>query len=102
MSDVAAVHRALIERVLEGEGTAPRTLRQAAFENAGLPVPLDALITKVALNASTVTDDDVARVRAAGFTEDQIFELVVCAAIGQATRQYESARAALAAALAGG
>jgi len=35
---------------------------------------------------------------AAGFSEDQIFEVVVCAAIGQATRQRDAALAALAAA----
>jgi hypothetical protein len=34
-------------------------------------------------------------VRAAGLSEDQIFEIALCAAIGQATRQYESALAAL-------
>ncbi len=30
-----------------------------------------------------------------GLSEDQLFELVVCAAIGQAVRQYASAHAAL-------
>jgi hypothetical protein len=35
-------------------------------------------------------------VEASGLGEDQIFELVVCAAIGQATRQYQSALGALA------
>jgi len=35
-----------------------------------------------------------------GLSEDQIFELVVCAAIGQATRQYQSALGALAEAVA--
>jgi alkylhydroperoxidase/carboxymuconolactone decarboxylase family protein YurZ len=34
-------------------------------------------------------------VRASGLTEDEVFELVVCAAVGQATRQYEAALAAL-------
>jgi len=43
-----------------------------------------------------VTDDDIAAVRAAGLTEDQIFEIVVCAAIGQANRQYTSALASVA------
>ena len=31
-----------------------------------------------------MTDEDVAAVRAAGLSEDQIFEIVVCAAVGQA------------------
>jgi AhpD family alkylhydroperoxidase len=32
---------------------------------------------------------------ASGLSEDQIFEIVVCAAVGQATRQYDAALAAL-------
>lgn len=31
-------------------------------------------------------------------SEDQLFELIICAAVGQATRQFESASAALEAA----
>jgi alkylhydroperoxidase family enzyme len=70
----------------------------AAFNNAGLTEPLSALIQKVAKHAYRVTDDDIAAARASGVSEDQIFELVVCAAIGQATRQYDVAVAALEAA----
>ena len=40
-------------------------------------------------------DFDIGTLRKAGLSEDQIYELVVCAAIGQATRQYESALEAL-------
>ena len=69
--------------------------RRAAFDNAGLSEPLRTLVDKVAHHADAVTDHDVAAVRATGLSEDQIFEIVVCAAIGQADRQYTSARAAL-------
>jgi alkylhydroperoxidase family enzyme len=54
------------------------------------------LIDKVAYHAYSVTDEDVAAVRTAGLSEDQIFEIVVCAAVGQASRQYENGLAALA------
>jgi hypothetical protein len=37
-------------------------------------------------------------VKASGLSEDQIFEIVVCAAIGQAVRQHDTALAALEAA----
>jgi alkylhydroperoxidase family enzyme len=57
------------------------------------------LIDKVARHAYKVTDEDIAAARASGFSEDQIFEIVVCAAIGQATRQYDAALAALAEAM---
>ncbi len=39
--------------------------------------------------------------KASGESEDQIFELVMCAAIGQATRQYETALEALTEAMTG-
>ena len=95
MSDIPQLHRALIARVLDGDGKAPTELRRAAFDNAGLGEPTRTLIDKVAHHAYWVTDEDVAAVRTAGLTEDQIFEIVVCAAIGQACRQYENALAAL-------
>ena len=98
MSDITQLHRALIARVLDGNGKAPTELRRAAFDNAGLDEPMRTLIQKVAHHADRVTDEDVAAVRAAGMSEDQIFEIVVCAAIGQASRQYQTALAALASA----
>jgi len=59
--------------------------------------PLHRLISKVAERPTQITDEDIAAVKGSGVSEDQIFELVVCAAIGQATRQYQSALEALAA-----
>jgi alkylhydroperoxidase/carboxymuconolactone decarboxylase family protein YurZ len=56
------------------------------------------LIDKVARYAYKVTDADITVARTSGVSEDEIFELIVCAAIGQATRQYDTARAALEAA----
>jgi hypothetical protein len=90
--------QALIARILDGHGRASHAQRRAALDNAGLAGPLRTLIDKVAQRAYTVTDEDIAAVRASGLSEDQIFELVVCAAIGQATRQYDRAFAALEAA----
>jgi len=91
-----AAHRALVDRVLTGEGTASAEDRARAFGNADVPPPLQALIGKVAMTPSQVTDADFAAARAAGFSEDRLFELVVCAAVGQSTRQYEAGLAALA------
>lgn len=93
--------QALVVRVLEGDGRASRAQRRAAFENAGLAEPLRTLIDKVARRPTQVTDEDIAAVKASGVSEDQLFELVVCAAIGQATRQYETALDALAEAMTG-
>ena len=96
MTDITQRQRELVNRVLGGGGKAPAELRRAAFDNAGLSGPVRTLIEKVALHAYDVTDDDVAAVRTTGLDEDQIFEIVICAAVGQANRQYESGLAALA------
>lgn len=81
---------ALVKRVLEGKGSASREARRAAFENKS-DVPL---VEKVVTSAWTITDEDVAAAKKS-LSDDEVFELVVCAAIGQATRQLESALAAL-------
>jgi hypothetical protein len=91
-----AAHQILVSRVLEGDGRASRAERRAAFDDAEVAPPLRALIDKVAKRPTEVTDEDIANVKASGLSEDQIFELVICAAVGEATRQYDSALAALA------
>jgi hypothetical protein len=101
MSDITSLHRALVARVLEGAGHASLTVRRLAFDNTGLDEPTSTLVDEVARHAYMITDADFAAVRAAGLSEDQIFEIVVCAAIGQANRQYSNALAALDAATGG-
>ena len=101
MPEIAQARRALVARILEGDGRASHAERRAAFENAGLNEPLSTLVDRVANQAHRVTDEDIAAARASGLSEDEIFELVVCAAIGQAARQYDAAFAALEAATRG-
>jgi alkylhydroperoxidase family enzyme len=95
MSGIRQACKALVARVLEGGGTAEHTLRRAAFDNAALSKPTSTLIDKVVQHPDTVVDDDIVAVRASGVSEDQIFELVICAAIGEASRQYDVALAAV-------
>jgi len=99
MEEKRTAHQAVVTRVLEGDGRASRAERRAAFDNAMLTEPLHGLISKVAKHPTKITDDDIAAVKASGLSEDQIFELVVCAALGQATRQYLNALTALAVAI---
>ena len=98
MSDITSLHSALVSRILEGEGQASPEIRRAAFDNEGLAEPVRTFVDKVAHDARVVTDADIGTLRQAGLSEDQIYEIVVCAAIGQATRQYQNALAALSAA----
>ena len=90
----------MVERILKGDGRASHAQRRAAFDNTGLAEPLSTLVDKLTKHAYKVADEDIAAARASGLSEDQIFEIVVCAAIGQATRQYDVALAALEAATA--
>ena len=87
--DIRRHIEALIARVRDGKGTVPSDVRRAAME-----LPEGALYEKVARHAYRVTDEDVAAAKQST-SEDEIFELVVCVAIGQAKRQYDAAIAAL-------
>jgi hypothetical protein len=89
--DFGELHKAMVTRILKGEGKASQSQRQAAFDNAGPEGPLGTLIDKVARCAYKVTDEDISAVKVSGASEDQIFELIVCSAVGAATRQYDEA-----------
>lgn len=93
--DKRAAHRALVDRILNGPGTTTGQQRAGAFENADVNPAVRTLIGKVAATPTQITDADFDEARAAGFTDDQLFELVIAAAVGQTTRMYESALAAL-------
>jgi alkylhydroperoxidase/carboxymuconolactone decarboxylase family protein YurZ len=96
-----SIHHRLLNRILQGPGQAPAHQRAHAFDNAKLPEALRPLLDKVATQCAQVTDADFAAAMEAGFTEDQLFELVICAAVGESTRQYEAGLAALAEATSG-
>ena len=94
MTDIMKARKALVTRILEGDGTASRAQRRSAFDRTRCAEPLNTLIDKVTKQAYRVTDDDIAAAKASGLTEDEIFEIVVCAAIGQAARQLAAASSA--------
>src|SRR5579863_4072258 len=96
MADIRQARKALESRILDGDGTTSPADRRAAFNNRGLAEPAASLADKVVKHAFRVTDEDIVSVRDSGLSEDQIFEIVVCAAIGAAARQYDTALAALA------
>jgi hypothetical protein len=98
MADIEQARKTLLRRILERDAKASSLERKAAFDNSGLAEPLRQLVDKVAVNASAINDEDINRAKQSGLSEDQIFEIVVCAAVGQATRQFDAAKAALEAA----
>ncbi len=86
---------ALRKAVFEGEGTVERGVREAAGKNEGVQAELAAYVDKVARHAYKVTDEDVAALKKAGYSEEQIFEITVAAATGAALKRLEIGLAAL-------
>ena len=99
MSTIRSNKQALVstleQRILTGPGMALPELRAKAFGDRELPEALAVLVHKVARRSVEVTDADFGAALAAGFTEDQLFELVICAAVGESSRQYQAGLAAL-------
>jgi len=91
---------AVVKAILEGRGKTSGEARRRAFEGDGGDGPVGAYLATARDHAYRVTDEEVAAVRAAGLGDDEIFELTVATAVGQATRQREAAVRALDAALA--
>jgi alkylhydroperoxidase family enzyme len=91
-----AAHLALADRIVHGAGHASAEQRARAFAGDDLPPTLGTLIGKVTALPVRVTDADFAAAKAAGFSDDELFELVVCAAVGHSSRLYHAGLAALA------
>lgn len=72
----------LRKSVLSEPGTLDPNVRRAICDGLELPAPLGDYVRKVAEHAHTVSDDDIAELHRAGYTDDQIFEATVSAALG--------------------
>lgn len=68
--------------VLTGPGSLPPHVRQAISEGAKLSGALGEFVQKITQDASTLTNDDIAALHRAHYTDDQIFEATVSAAMG--------------------
>ena len=76
--------------VLSGPGSLPPHVRRAISEGAGLSGALEVFVRKIAAEASALTDDDIAELHRAHYTDDQIFEAIVSAAVGSGLFRLES------------
>ena len=105
-------HMDLVQRlkdcVLRGRGVTSPTLRQAAAvraaEVAGLPpgeppgeIPADLrrYVETIGRHAYRITESDIAALRQAGWSEDEIFEVSISAAVGAGMSRLERGLAAL-------
>lgn len=81
--------------VLDAPATTDPSLRAAAAAGGPLAESWQSYVTAVRDASYTITDTDIARLTAAGHTEDQIFEITVAAAVGAALRSFDAGRNAL-------
>ena len=70
-------------------------LRDAARPDRPVPRELDPYLEKVRLHAYKVTDADVEELKAAGLTEDEIFEYTVAAATAAGLKRLDAGLATL-------
>ena len=68
--------------VVSGPGSLAPDIRQAISEGTYSSSPLGAFAQKVAAHAFTVSDDDIRELHRTHYSDDQIFEAAVSAALG--------------------
>lgn len=94
--------RTLMDSFLGDRGTTPLELRRAVLARAhafgsgaaSRPPVADDLagwVDTIAVNPSTASDADVARLKAAGYTDDDIIEVTEAAALGASLARLEIA-----------
>jgi len=82
----AALRAQICRTVFDSPADSAVELRRAAAKGAGLPNDLQALVDKIHRHAYQVTDDDVARLRAA-YGDDALFEIIVSASLGASRKR---------------
>ena len=82
----ASLRDRVLSSVLTGPGVSDAALRRTAAEGTGVPADLEPLIDKIHRHAYKVTDEDVARLQAK-YGDDQMFEIVVSAALGASRKR---------------
>jgi alkylhydroperoxidase family enzyme len=87
------LQEATAQAVLRGPGTTSAELRQALARGEP-PEELATLVDKIRRHAYRVTDEDLAALRDR-YTEDQLFEVVVAAALGAAEARLRAGMRAL-------
>ena len=92
----------LVDAVLSGPGKTTSELRHAVEARAGalsgpqgtdatVPDELSGWVEKVARHAYRTTDEDIKSLKAAGYSEEQLFELTLAAALGASRARLDRA-----------
>lgn len=81
--------------VLDAPATVDAATRRAAYSGKRLPGPLGDYVEKLRRYAYRVEDCDFDRLRDAGYSDDQIFEVTIAAALGAGDARLVAGLAAL-------
>jgi hypothetical protein len=84
----------VLRSVLDGKGETDSAIRHAAANGQGVPADLQELVDKVHRHAYKVTDEDIARLQPR-YSDDQLFEIIVSAALGASQRRLDAGLQAL-------
>ena len=89
-----------IDALLGHPGASEPDLRRAVLERnrrgqGQLSVPLREFVDKIAERPWTVSDDDFARLREAGYSDDQIYEITLSASLGSGLQRFDAGLRAL-------
>lgn len=76
----------ILDQVLGGPAQTEPALRKAAANGSGLPADLQPLVEKIQAHAYKVTDSDIARLRSSR-SDDELFEVIVSAALGASSKR---------------
>ena len=93
--DIVEQLHELRDRVAEGPGKLPPLIRKAALSGSAVPPSAQPYTDKVRLHAYKVIDRDVENLKAAQWSEDEIFELTVATALGAGLSRLDQALRAL-------
>lgn len=85
VTDVAALRA----RVFDGAGVVDPAVRRAAGTGTPVPEVWSAYVGKVREASYKITEHDVSALKAAGCTEEEIFEVTVAAATGAALQRLD-------------
>jgi alkylhydroperoxidase family enzyme len=85
----------LADAVLASDGSLAPDVRRAIAERGAVPEALADYVRKVHEHAYKVTDEDIAALVAAGYSEDAIFEATVSAAVGSGLVRLQAGLAAM-------
>ena len=77
----ATLRDEVLNRVLHGPGESEPAIRNAVADGRSAPAELHVLVDKIHRHAYKVTDEDIRRLQAK-YGDDQMFEIVVSAALG--------------------